>query len=314
MWRYRDALPQLGDELFLTDGGLETVLIFHEGFELPEFAAFVLLDSDEGRQALRRYFRAYADVARDQGIGCILESMTYRASEDWGAKLGLSPAQVADRNRKGIALLEDIRSEYEDEIPHVVISGCMGPRYDGYNAEDRMTAAQSAAYHRPQIATFRETAADMVAAYTLPYVAEGAGVAMAAREEGMPAVISFTVETDGRLPSGETIRDAVEQIDELTDSAPAYYMINCAHPTHFADALGDGPWTDRVRAVRANASAKSHAELDESSELDEGDPVDLGRQYVALAKQLRRLTVVGGCCGTDHRHVAEICSALKASA
>jgi S-methylmethionine-dependent homocysteine/selenocysteine methylase len=304
----------LGDGLFLTDGGLETVLIFHEGFELPEFAAFVLLDSDEGRQALRRYFRAYADVARDQGIGCILESMTYRASEDWGAKLGLSPAQVADRNRKGIALLEDIRSEYEDEIPHVVISGCMGPRYDGYNAEDRMTAAQSAAYHRPQIATFRETAADMVAAYTLPYVAEGAGVAMAAREEGMPAVISFTVETDGRLPSGETIRDAVEQIDELTDSAPAYYMINCAHPTHFADALGDGPWTDRVRAVRANASAKSHAELDESSELDEGDPVDLGRQYVALAKQLRRLTVVGGCCGTDHRHVAEICSALKASA
>lgn len=314
MWRYRDALPQLGDGLFLTDGGLETVLIFHEGFELPEFAAFVLLDSDEGRQALRRYFRAYADVARDQGIGCILESMTYRASEDWGAKLGLSPAQVADRNRKGIALLEDIRSDYEDEIPHVVISGCMGPRYDGYNAEDRMTAAQSAAYHRPQIATFRETAADMVAAYTLPYVAEGAGVAMAAREEGMPAVISFTVETDGRLPSGETIRDAVEQIDELTDSAPAYYMINCAHPTHFADALGDGPWTDRVRAVRANASAKSHAELDESSELDEGDPVDLGRQYVALAKQLRRLTVVGGCCGTDHRHVAEICSALKASA
>jgi S-methylmethionine-dependent homocysteine/selenocysteine methylase len=304
----------LGDGLFLTDGGLETVLIFHEGFELPEFAAFVLLDSDEGRQALRRYFRAYADVARDQGIGCILESMTYRASEDWGAKLGLSPAQVADRNRKGIALLEDIRSDYEDEIPHVVISGCMGPRYDGYNAEDRMTAAQSAAYHRPQIATFRETAADMVAAYTLPYVAEGAGVAMAAREEGMPAVISFTVETDGRLPSGETIRDAVEQIDELTDSAPAYYMINCAHPTHFADALGDGPWTDRVRAVRANASAKSHAELDESSELDEGDPVDLGRQYVALAKQLRRLTVVGGCCGTDHRHVAEICSALKASA
>lgn len=314
MWRYRDALPQLGDELFLTDGGLETVLIFHEGFELPEFAAFVLLDSDAGRQALRRYFRAYADVARDQGIGCILESMTYRASEDWGAKLGLSPAQVADRNRKGIALLEDIRSEYEDEIPHVVISGCMGPRYDGYNAEDRMTAAQSDAYHRPQIATFRETAADMVAAYTLPYVAEGAGVAMAAREEGMPAVISFTVETDGRLPSGETIRDAVEQIDELTDSAPAYYMINCAHPTHFADALGDGPWTDRVRAVRANASAKSHAELDESSELDEGDPVDLGKQYVALAKQLRRLTVVGGCCGTDHRHVAEICSALKASA
>jgi S-methylmethionine-dependent homocysteine/selenocysteine methylase len=293
---------------------VEIPRFFHEGFELPEFAAFVLLDSDEGRQALRRYFRAYADVARDQGIGCILESMTYRASEDWGAKLGLSPAQVADRNRKGIALLEDIRSEYEDEIPHVVISGCMGPRYDGYNAEDRMTAAQSAAYHRPQIATFRETAADMVAAYTLPYVAEGAGVAMAAREEGMPAVISFTVETDGRLPSGETIRDAVEQIDELTDSAPAYYMINCAHPTHFADALGDGPWTDRVRAVRANASAKSHAELDESSELDEGDPVDLGRQYVALAKQLRRLTVVGGCCGTDHRHVAEICSALKASA
>lgn len=314
MWKYRDALPQLGDELFLTDGGLETVLMFHDGFELPEFAAFVLLDSDEGRRALRRYFRAYADVARDQGVGCILESMTYRASEDWGARLGLSRSQIADRNRQGIALLVEIRSEYEDEIPHVVISGCIGPRDSGYHAEDRMTAAESASYHRPQIATFRETAADMVAAYTVPYVAEGAGVAMAAREEGMPAVISFTVETDGRLPSGETLRDAVEQIDEMTDSAPAYYMINCAHPTHFADALDGGAWTDRVRAVRANASSKSHAELDESQELDEGDPVDLGRQYLALAERLRKLSVVGGCCGTDHRHVAEICRALNAGA
>jgi len=314
MWRYRDALPQLADDLFLTDGGLETVLIFHQGFELPEFAAFVLLDSDEGRQALRSYFRAYADIARDQGVGCILESMTYRASEDWGAKLGLSAEQIADRNRRSIALLEEIRSEYEGEIPHVVISGCLGPRYSGYHAEDRMTAAESAAYHQPQIATFRETAADMVAAYTLPYVAEGAGVAMAARQEGMPVVISFTVETDGRLPSGESLRDAVEQIDEMTDSAPAYFMINCAHPSHFADALDDGSWTDRVRAVRANASSKSHAELDESPELDEGDPVDLGRQYLALAKRLRNLTVVGGCCGTDHRHVAEMCRALKTPA
>lgn len=311
MPRYRDALPRPSDGLFVTDGGLETVLIFHEGFELPQFAAFVLLDSEEGQAALARYYRAYADVARDLGLGLLLESMTYRASEDWGRKLGLGPDRIADANSHGIRFLETIREEYDDVINRVVISGCMGPRFSGYHADERMTVDESAAYHRSQIATLARTEADLVSAYTLPYADEGAGIALAARGEAMPVVISFTVETDGRLPSGETLREAVEHVDEVSAGTPAWYMVNCAHPTHFVDVLDTGAWTDRIRAVRANASAKSHAELDESPTLDEGDREELARCHLELADRLRKLTVVGGCCGTDHRHVARICRTLS---
>jgi S-methylmethionine-dependent homocysteine/selenocysteine methylase len=267
---YRKELPQLSGDLFLTDGGLETTLIFHEGIDLPEFAAFVLLENEEGRTALQKYYRKYANIARDHNVGFILESVTC-------------------------------------SIPHMVISGCIGPRGDGYSADISMTAIEAEAYHRTQIATYRETEADLVAAFTIPYIAEGIGLALAAKSEEMPVVISFTVETDGRLPSGEMLKDAIEQVDAATENGPAYYMINCAHPTHFVDVLGVDPWTDRIRGVRANASTKSHAELDEATELDDGNPQELSSRYLDLAGSLENLNVLGGCCGTDHRHVAEIC-------
>ena len=229
------------------------------------------------------------------------------ASQDRGKKLGYSSEQIRDFNRKSIELLQGIRREYEGAIPHMVISGCIGPRGDGYIADMSMTASEAEAYHRTQIATFRETEADMVAAFTIPYIAEGIGIALAAKSEEMPVVISFTVEIDGRLPSGEMLKDAIEQVDTATHNSPAYYMINCAHPTHFIDVLGVDPWTKRIRAVRANASTKSHAELNEATELDEGNPQDLGSRYLDLVGSLENLNVLGGCCGTDHRHVAEIC-------
>jgi len=304
---YRNELPQLSGDLFLTDGGLETTLIFHEGIDLPAFAAFVLLENQDGCETLRKYYRRYANIARNHNVGFILESMTWHASKDWGRKLGYSSEQIADFNRKGIELLQGIRREYEGAVPHMVISGCIGPRGDGYSADISMTATEAEAYHRAQIATFRETEADMVAAFTIPYIAEGIGIALAARSEDMPVVISFTVETDGRLPSGEMLKDAIEQVDIATDNTPAYYMINCAHPTHFVNALGVGPWIKRIRAVRANASNKSHAELNEASQLDEGNPQELGSQYLNLLGSIENLNVLGGCCGTDHRHVAEIC-------
>ena len=309
---YRDNLPQLSGDLFLTDGGLETTLVFEKGIDLPCFAAFVLLETAEGCETLRNYYRSYADIAKSHQAGFILESMTWRASQDWGRKLGYSPEQIAELNRKGIALLESVRREYAGTIPHMVISGCMGPRGDGYSADQTMTESEAEAYHHAQIATFRETEADMVAAFTIPYIADGAGLALAAKAEGMPVVISFTVETDGKLPSGEALKDAVEQVDASTGSVPAYYMINCAHPTHFANLLSPEPWTRRIRAVRANASAKSHAELDEATELDEGDPRELATQYRELTDSLRNLNVLGGCCGTSHRHVELICNAFKA--
>lgn len=307
---YRNKLPQLNGDLFRTDGGLESTLIFEKGINLPGFAAFILLENDFGEEILKKYYRRYADIAREKQSGFILENMTWRANRDWGKKLGDTPEQLAEFNRRGIALLEEIRDEYEDSIPHIVISGCMGPHCDGYSADLSLTAEEAEAYHRIQIATFRETNADMVAAFTMSCISEAIGIARAAKAEEMPVVISYTVETDGRLPSGESLEDAIYQVDEATDSTPVYYMVNCAHPTHFLDVLNGEPCTERIRAVRSNASAKSHAERDESTEIDDGNPEAFSAEYVKLAARLPNLNVLGGCCGTDHRHVSEVCEQL----
>jgi S-methylmethionine-dependent homocysteine/selenocysteine methylase len=307
MPRYRNKLPQVAGNLFLTDGGLETTLVFHEGIDLPAFAAFVLLENEKGCEILRKYYREYAKIAREFKTGFILESMTWRASEDWGNKIGYSSKQIADFNRKGIELLEGIRSEFEKKIPHIVISGCMGPRGDGYSIDQVMTADEAEAYHSAQIETLKNTEADMVSAFTIPYTAEAIGITRAAKSEEMPVVIGFTVETDGKLPSGEMLKDAIETVDAATDSAPMYYMINCAHPTHFMDVLRAEPWTRRIRAVRSNASTKSHAELDEATEIDDGNPEKLSSQYLDLKIRLENLNVLGGCCGTDQRHIGEFC-------
>jgi S-methylmethionine-dependent homocysteine/selenocysteine methylase len=311
MAKYRNDLPQLSGELFLTDGGIETTLIFHEGLELPYFAAFDLLKHTAGKAALRKYFRTYAALARQYAVGCILESATWRASTDWGTKLGYSTAALAEINRQAITLLHEIRHENENAKTRLVISGCIGPRGDGYNPAAFMDEAEAEHYHTMQAKTFREADADMVTAITMTYVAEAIGIARAAQAAGMPVVLSFTVETDGRLPSGLTLQEAIEQVDDATGSAPVYYMINCAHPTHFADALGAGePWVARIRGLRANASTKSHMELDEAAELDIGNPRELSRQYSELRSRLKNLNVLGGCCGTDHRHVEEMCKAF----
>jgi S-methylmethionine-dependent homocysteine/selenocysteine methylase len=312
--RFREGLPQLADDrLFVTDGGIETVLIFHRGLELPEFAAFDLLKDEAGTAALRDYYEPYLAIAREAGAGFVLEAPTWRASADWGARLGYSPEALADANRAAIALMEEVRAAHEGEVSPIVISGCMGPRGDAYAPSELMSAAEAERYHGEQIATLAGTAADMVTALTLTYAEEAVGIARAASAAGLPVAISFTVETDGCLPSGQSLGDAIEQVDGATGSAPAYYMVNCAHPTHFAAELArDDRWLDRLIGVRANASERSHAELDEAEDLDDGDPVDLGTRHRELARRLPHLRVVGGCCGTDHRHVGEICAALRA--
>ncbi len=310
MARYRHRLPQLSGGLFLTDGGIETTLIFREGLTLPYFAACDLLAHDAGYAALQKYFRTYVDIARRYGVGCILESATWRANPDWGTKLGYAPTELTDLNRKAITLLHEIRDTYELGTTPMVISGCIGPRGDGYNPAALMTEGAAEHYHTMQAQTFREMEADLVTAITMTYAAEAIGLTRAALAAEMPVVISFTVETDGRLPTGQTLQEAIAQVDDATGRGPAYYMINCAHPTHFVGALVAGePWLDRIRGVRANASTKSHAELDEAAELDEGNPEELGRQYRELKGKLPQLNVLGGCCGTDHRHGDAICQA-----
>jgi S-methylmethionine-dependent homocysteine/selenocysteine methylase len=309
---YRDRLPQLEGGLFVTDGGIETTLIYHRGLDLPAFAVFDLLKDDEGTEELRRYYRPYALLAREHGVGLVLESPTWRANPDWAAEIGYSLEELEALNRKAISLMEELRAEFAGRAP-IVISGCIGPQSDGYSPETMLSAADAEAYHSTQIGTFADTATDMVTAITMTYAEEAIGVARAAARNGLPSAISFTLETDGRLPNGQALGEAVEQVDAETDAAPAYYMINCAHPSHFEDALEAGaPWVRRIGGLRTNASTKSHAELDEATELDEGDPEDLGARHAALRARLPRVNVLGGCCGTDDRHVAAICAAWRA--
>lgn len=312
MSRYRGSLPQLASRLFLTDGGIETTLIFHEGLELPDFAAFHLLQTAEGEGALRKYFQTYLEIAQRFGLGLVLESATWRASADWGARLGYTPQALAEANRSAIHLLEKLRTDHETTRTPVVVSGCVGPRGDGYSPDRQMPEREAEAYHREQVEVFADSDADMVCALTMNYVEEAIGIARAAQRAQMPVAISFTVETDGHLPTGQALKAAVAQVEDATSGYPAYYMINCAHPTHFEHVFSDGgSWMDRIRGLRANASRQSHAELNDSPELDIGDPHELGMQYASLKQRLAHLNVMGGCCGTDHRHVEEIALACS---
>ncbi len=310
MPRYRNALPQLSEKLFLTDGGLETTLVFHDGMELPHFAAFDLMKDVAGRERLIDYFKSYVTIARDMGTGFVFESPTWRASRDWAEKLGYTPADVARMNRDSIAMMAELRDAFETPRSPMVISGQIGPRGDGYVPGDVMGVLEAQAYHGEQVKTFAATEADMVTAITMNTVEEAIGITLAAKAAGIPVVISFTVETDGRLPTGQPLKDAIESVDAVTGDAPAYFMVNCAHPTHFAGALAaEETWTKRIRGVRANASRRSHAELDAAPDLDDGDPVELGGEYREIVAAMPWINVLGGCCGTDHRHVAAIAHA-----
>ncbi len=304
-------LPQL-ERLFLTDAGLESDMIFNKGFDLPCFSAAMLLTTPNGRDALDRYFRDFLDLARRSGTGFLLESATWRASNDWAGRLGLTPNELRALNRQAVAMLIDLRDEYAP-LP-TVVSGCIGPRGDGYDPGAIMSVAEARAYHSDQAAVLASAGADMLSAITMTNANEATGIALAAKQAGLPVAISFTVETDGRLPTGDSLADAIAAVDASTGDYPAYYMINCAHPTHFASTLLSGePWTNRVRGIRANASRCSHSELEAMTVLDDGDPAELGSEYSELVGKLPHLTVLGGCCGTDIRHVRAIARSCAAA-
>jgi S-methylmethionine-dependent homocysteine/selenocysteine methylase len=301
-------LPQLAGTPFLTDGGLETCLVYHEGLDLPCFAAFDLLKGEEGLATLRRYFLPYVALAREARTGFVFESPTWRASRDWGDRLGYGAAALAAANRRAMELGAALRRDAEGVA--VVLSGCVGPRGDGYSPTGLMTAAEARGYHAEQVRALASGGAEMISAVTMTHAGEAIGITLAAADAGLPVAISFTVETDGRLPSGQELAEAIAEVDDATDATPAYFMVNCAHPTHFADLLALGEaWTRRIRGLRANASRRSHAELDAATELDDGDPLDLGARYAELHRAMPQFAVLGGCCGTDHRHVAAIARA-----
>jgi homocysteine S-methyltransferase len=269
-----------------------------------------LLGQPDTLARLRRYYDGYLDIARRHGAGFVMETPTWRANPDWADQLGYSPERLDAANRAAVALAEEIRADATADGITAVVSGCIGPRGDGYDPGTAMTPEEAQRYHAVQLGTFADTTADQVTAITMTNADEAIGIVRAATAAGIPAAISFTVETDARLPTGQSLREAIEQVDAATDAGAAYFMVNCAHPTHFAPALERGQeWMRRVAGLRANASTRSHTELDEASELDEGDPDDLGARHAALHSVLPWVTVLGGCCGTDARHVAAICSA-----
>lgn len=310
--KYRHRLPQLEDRLFLTDGGLETTLIFHEGWDLPIFQAFTLLESERGKAALRAYFDRYVPLAIKQGAGFVLESPTWRANPDWAVKVGHGRETLAKLNRAAIDLMGEVRDAYEKERTPIVISGCIGPRGDGYDPGKLMSAGEAQSYHAWQVGVLRDAGADFVSAFTMNNINEALGVVNAARAAEIPCVISFTVETNGRLPTGDSLAEAIKAVDSATLQPPVYYMVNCAHPTHFEHVLDGGEaWMKRLRGLRANSSRRSHAELDNATELDAGNPEELGVQYRDLLRRFPHINVLGGCCGTDHRHVERISLACR---
>ncbi|QIE46595.1 homocysteine S-methyltransferase [Pseudohalocynthiibacter aestuariivivens] len=300
--------PLLRPELlYLSYVGIETDLIFNHGIDLPEFSLYPKVETEDGRALLRRYAKAQIAIATANGMGAILETPTWMANTDRAAALGYD-AEALDRiNAKAVTLLREDRTASEH---HVLISGNIGPRDDAYAPSEQMDADTACAYHTRQINALRGV--DMIGAFTLAYVAEAIGIARAAQAAETPVVLSFTVETDGRLPDGMALCDAMAACDDATDGSAAFYMINCAHPEHFAHVLDGGAWQQRLGGIVANASRCSHAELDAATKLDAGDPKALGVQIAALSSDHRNLRVFGGCCGTDARHLNAIATALSA--
>ena len=313
--KYRHALPQLKGGLFLTDAGLETMLIFQDGIDLPCFASFDLMKTTAGLRRLYDYYAEFAQLAVHRGAGLILESVTWRANPDWGAKLGYDAAGLAEMDRRAIDLMLNVRNDFETVRSPMPISGNIGPRGDGYDPGKLMAPKEAEDYHGAQIAVFADTSADYVSAFTMTNTAEAIGIVRAARASSIPAVISFTLETDGNLPTGQSLPDAIREVDAATAAAAAYFMINCAHPTHFDRVLdAQAPWMRRLHGIRANASCRSHAELDSATDLDAGNPTELGHQYADLHKRFPQFNVLGGCCGTDFRHVEAISHSCCAKA
>ena len=305
--KYRSKLPQLSGDLFLVDGGIETTLIFHEGIELPCFATFHLLNDSKYEDVLERYYAPYLEIAKRAQSGFIFETLTWRASQGWGEKLGYSKGSLADINRRAVEVCCLRRESWENLQRPVVVSACVGPRGDGYVANDMMSIAEAQEYHEVQIGVMSETSADLISAATLNYAEEAIGIAHAAAQCRMPVVLSFTVETNGRLQNGESLKNVILRVDEETEGYVSYYGINCAHPSHFQHLFHAGEaWTKRIRAVRGNASKLSHAELDSATMLDVGDPLEFGKDYQRMIATAAHLNVLGGCCGTDHRHVGKI--------
>lgn len=285
---------------------METDLIFHDGADLPLFASFVLLDSAEGREMLGRYCRRYFDMAEAAGRDFLSGTPTWRANGGWGPKLGLDAEGIRDVNRRALDFARQARAAHSWR-DHIVIEAVIGPAGDGYAPEQLLSPDEAEALHGPQLEAFAEAGVDLAGAYTMTHPGEAIGIIRKAMALEVPLVLSFTVETDGRLPTGQGLADALAEVESATGGYCRYYGVNCAHPDHFSAVLPEA-WLPRIGMIRPNASRQSHAELDEATELDDGDPQEYGVLYARIARRLPALRVIGGCCGSDMRHIHAVVS------
>ena len=299
-------LPQQSGKLMTTAGGFETWMQYVDGFKLRHFCAFELLNDARGLGCLRDYHRKVVEAATANGFGVINEGLHYRSSRDWGELIGFSREALLEINVRGIEFYRDFAREYAGPDTPMLVGGVVGPRGDAYNIGRLPDAAEAEDYHSEQIRIFREAGADHVTAMTFSSVDEAIGVARAAKSVGIPVVISFLLARGGRLKGGETLEEAITRVDSATDDAPAYYMINCTHPTEFEPALTAGKWISRLGGFMPNAVAMETLDLCKLGHLEDGDPVELGAQMGALAQRFPHINVWGGCCGTDGRHIGEI--------
>ncbi len=308
---FTDPAPEDG-LLYLTEGGFETELMYLHGFELPCFAAFMLLERKDGTAALRALYERTCDVAAEEGFGVLLGWLNYRASPDWGAKLGLSASALREATLRSIAFLEEIRAAYAGQVPRFLISDAIGPRGDAYGTGGAITEAEAEDYHAVQLETLAGSAVDVIWPAAFNNVPEAIGVARAAQALGQRVAVSWSLASNGRLTSGPGLEEAVTRVDAAVPGGVAWHGINCSHPVEFAHALTGGAWQARLRCIRPNAVSMDKVALCKLGHLEDGDPAELGRQMGQVARQFPAMDVWGGCCGTDHRHLREIARNVKA--
>ncbi len=311
MVRYRENLPQLGNDIFACYTGMDTDIIYNRGIALPGFASYPLLSTLEGKNILREYYSNLVELARELNVAAILDSVTWVANRDRGAGLNYSREDLKKFNIEAIELIASVREEKGD-LP-TVLCGQIGPRGDGYEPSNLMSTKEAESYHAEQIKIYSNTEADLVSASTICYAEEAAGIVRAADHYDIPVSISFTVETDGRLPTGMPLKEAIEKVDDESNSRALYFLINCAHPDHFTNILNHESWMHRLRGVVANASRCSHSELEVAEDLDEGNPYELGSLIGSLRRLYPHFNIVGGCCGTDMRHMKRILEEAKSA-
>lgn len=302
------VFPQQQDGLrYLTEGGQETEIMYKFGFELPEFALFPLLDDPRAVVELRAMYQRYLETACAHGFGVLMGGFDYRASPDWAGLLGYSPPALEEMQLRAIDFLREIAQPYADQVPAVMYAGIVGPRGDAYSLDRRMTAEEAEDYHSTQIATLSRADVDLVEAMTFNSVPEAVGVARAAARVGLPTSISFTLDSNHRLHSGPTLKEAIESVDAACgDDRPAFFGINCSHPLEFLPAIEPGDWFLRVRCLRPNAAMMDKISLCTLGHLESGDPADLGRRMGAIADKYPHIDIWGGCCGTWESHLDEI--------